>query len=181
MPGAAIFSLGGRRVSKTPNIIIEFQTKMYEQVHTDMDGHSKELQQHCRVCGCSTVKDRVTYTCSAYHEALFEAFGIDVMADDTNVHPSRFCNRCYPAMKRKRLTTTLVPFEWVPHSDHESRVRRNVFCRVCCNDYTFRFVTTSKPVTRQAGPRNLRARDAEVGLVPVAKPQALSKLQFSRQ
>lgn len=87
-----------------------------------MDDHSKELQQHCRVCGCSTIKDRVTYSCSAYHEELFEAFGIDIMADKGTVHPSHFCNRCYPAMKRKSLATSLIPFEWTPHSDSECRV-----------------------------------------------------------
>jgi hypothetical protein len=44
----------------------------------DMDIYSKELQQHCRICGGSTIKIRATYTCSSYHEELNKAYGIDV-------------------------------------------------------------------------------------------------------
>ena len=43
--------------------------------------HNKELLDHCRVCGGSLMKQRVTYACSAHSDGLHSAFDIDTLCD----------------------------------------------------------------------------------------------------
>lgn len=76
------------------------------------------------------VKDRVSHTCRTHHDGLYKAFGIDVMEDETEVHPSRFCNRCYASMTRKSFANSLVPFEWTAHTN-ECRVRSKLIMVYC--------------------------------------------------
>jgi hypothetical protein len=116
---ATIFCLGEKRRSKTCSQKIALDFKMYMNRCTQIHGHSFQgaaatLQNLWRVNN----KIRVTYTCSAYsyHEELHKAFGIDVKEDEAQVHPSRFCNRCYLAMKRKSVATSFVPFQWTAHT-----------------------------------------------------------------
>ncbi len=89
----------------------------------DQDFHSRELLEHCRVCGDSVLKQR-THTCTAHLDQLYRAFRIDVRDDQQHIHPPRFCHRCYSSMTRVSLSTTLNLFQWAPHSDPECRVRQ---------------------------------------------------------
>ncbi len=85
--------------------------------------HSSEVLEHCRVCGDSLVKQRVTYPCKAHQGSLLHAFTIDVRADQQDTHPPRFCNRCFAKVKKNSLTSSLAPFEWTPHTDSGCTVR----------------------------------------------------------
>lgn len=87
--------------------------------------HQSELLVHCRVCGDSLVKERVTYQCLAHQDSLYNVFGLDRTADQPHIHPQRFCNRCYVAVKRKRksLNTSIILFNWEPHCEAACRVR----------------------------------------------------------
>lgn len=132
--------------------------------------HSSELLVHCRVCGDSLVKQRVTYPCIDHQDSLYRAFGINGRVDQPHTHPQRFCNRCLVAMKRMSLTTSLVPFKWEPHSTESAcRVRMPPKCKVLKNIYIiFRFVSTSKATTRQVG--LVRPGREGAGLAAVAGP-----------
>ena len=85
--------------------------------------HQSELLVHCRVCGDSLVKERVTYQCLAHQDSLYNVFGLDRTADQPHIHPQRFCNRCYVAVKRKSLNTSIILFNWEPHCEAACRVR----------------------------------------------------------
>lgn len=94
-------------------------------VHTDMEDklfHKKGLLGHCRLCGESLAKERVTYSSLDHIDLLHQALGIDVRQDQDGLHPPRFCNRCYVALARKASITSLALFEWLAHSEPACRV-----------------------------------------------------------
>lgn len=81
--------------------------------------HNEELQTHCRLCGVSVVKQRVTYSCKDHTENLMKA-GIDTGDDEECVHPPKFCHKCYCKMRR---LASLCPFQWLRHTHPTCAVR----------------------------------------------------------
>jgi hypothetical protein len=75
--------------------------------------HYDELKTHCRLCGVSVAKQRVTYSCKDHTESLIKAFGIDTRNDEVSVHPVKFCQKCYCKMRR---SASLTPFQWFQHT-----------------------------------------------------------------
>ena len=57
-------------------------------------------------------------------------FRVDVSHDDPATHPAYMCRRCHATMIKGRRArqeghtrkTSLVPFEWVPHTEQECSV-----------------------------------------------------------
>lgn len=88
-----------------------------------MEGHFKELATHCRLCGLSLAKQRVTYSCKDHTESLNRAFGIHVQSDQESVHPPRFCQRCFCSTRRSSAQQL---FKWVPHSKPTCAVRTRI-------------------------------------------------------
>lgn len=86
-----------------------------------MEQHAEELTTHCRFCGSSLAKQRVTYSCQDHTESVMKAFGINVRTDQESVHPPRFCHKCFCSLRRSPAHFHL--FKWVPHSEPTCAVR----------------------------------------------------------
>lgn len=63
----------------------------------DEEQHIKELENLCRVCGGPVKQNRL---CKDHQAALESVFSIDITADKSNVHPKKFCKRCYAVISR---------------------------------------------------------------------------------
>ena len=61
--------------------------------------HIKELANLCRVCGGPVKQNRL---CRDHEAALKSVFSIDISTDRANVHPQKFCKRCYAVVSRSR-------------------------------------------------------------------------------
>ena len=86
--------------------------------------HQQYLDNHCRFCGKPFGK-QTRYSCTKY-ASIVELFGVDHTCDNPDVHPTKFCNRCYSAAMRTthstKCTSLLTSVEWFPHND---------ICAVC--------------------------------------------------
>lgn len=86
-----------------------------------MENHKEMLKSLCRVC--SKKLGRVSYSLKKQsNQYLIEqCFHVDVSNDDERVHPSRFCNSCYSAMKRMvqvdTVHSSLTIHTWMTHQD----------------------------------------------------------------
>ena len=71
-----------------------------------MEQHKCQLDNLCRLCGCKPSKRRKQATmakkrpsymfmCAEFHEELLSAFHIDTQKDSPEIHPPKFCNKCY--------------------------------------------------------------------------------------
>jgi hypothetical protein len=77
------------------------------------------------------------YMCVEFHEELLLAFHIDTQKDSPEIHPPKFCNKCYVTMKRviaaSRSKTPykclLEPYDWCSHTIST--------CKVVCNTKKF--------------------------------------------
>ena len=65
---------------------------------SDSKFHQKELQRHCRVCACimeDHSRPQFGYRCQEQHnQSLSLKLGVNVMADQPDVHPTHFCHSC---------------------------------------------------------------------------------------
>ena len=94
----------------------------------DEQQHIQAIQNLCRVCGGPVKQNR---PCKDHQEALQAVFSIDITNDSENIHPKRFCKRCYAVQSRYSLAATdgrvylhsVVPVEWCVHTA--------VDCKVC--------------------------------------------------
>ena len=88
--------------------------------------HSEQLNRLCRLCGMFLGKR--SYSVSEYIVDLNKAFNQNVHNDKKEIHPKRFCSKCY--MKKRHIVkgsgyshaAQLGIFHWTEHSDD---------CRVC--------------------------------------------------
>ena len=95
--------------------------------------HAAGLQKICRVCGESLARAyRVHYGCARNLQKVFE---IDVLTDESTVHPPNFCHECqniiYTTIKRaedgRDYTPRLTLFDgWVEHTDEACSVCRHI-------------------------------------------------------
>ena len=100
--------------------------------------HAAGLQKICRVCGESLARAfRVHYGCAEPKHArnLRKVFEIDVLTDESTVHPPNFCHKCqniiYTTIKRvedgRDYTPRLTLFDgWVEHTDEACSVCRHI-------------------------------------------------------
>ena len=91
---------------------------------SDSEFHQKELQRHCRVCA-SVMEDhsrsQFGYNCQEQHnQSLLLKLGVNVMADQPDVHPTHFCHSCRTKASHHLETTTssITPFDWKPHNSN---------------------------------------------------------------
>lgn len=114
-----------KQIKTAPKINIEQNFNNTHSYSNTMESqyHSEELLKHCRVCGGSMVKQRVSYNTIEKADLLYKTHGIDTRGDQPDVHPTRFCIKCHASMLRYTLTTSVISFKWTPHSDPECRVR----------------------------------------------------------
>ena len=91
---------------------------------SDSEFHQKELQRHCRVCA-SIMEDhsrsQFGYHCQEQHnQSLLLKLGVNVMADQPDVHPTHFCHSCRTKASHHLETTTssITPFDWKPHNSN---------------------------------------------------------------
>ena len=60
-----------------------------------MEDHKRGLNKHCRVCAKSMHKFKCKRRCSDYRDLLIEAYSIDCVNDDPEVHLAQFCPPCF--------------------------------------------------------------------------------------
>lgn len=88
--------------------------------------HSSWIQNYCRVCGGKLSRYKVSYDCHrGSNQIKLQAIGVSVEGDREDIHPRRFCHRCYNACTRmvkarssgKGYCPSLTKFEWSGHSN----------------------------------------------------------------
>jgi len=82
-----------------------------------MDYHSKCVERLCRICG--NLLGTKSFEVSKYLTLLEEAFYIDHKKDNPEVHPKRFCIKCYKQSKNitgRGSTPTGKCFQFDKHS-----------------------------------------------------------------
>lgn len=73
-----------------------------------MEFHSDQLQNCCRVCGKRLLKAKGSkgkshvFDCFSNSQELLDAFGIDMLSDDSSIHPPQFCLACHCVARKKR-------------------------------------------------------------------------------
>ena len=134
--------------------------------------HQDALSRLCRVCGGTTNKHRVSYSCMDHQESLRMAFSIEVQDDSDEIHPARFCMRCSSVMKRKLKALeegnpylqSMEIFEWAKHDSN---------CNACTH-----FCAIQKG-GRPKNSRKNRGRPSENGYHDLIKhAQQISPISF---
>ena len=59
------------------------------------EDHKRGLNKHCRVCAKSMHWFKCKRRCSDYRDLLIQAYSIDCVNDDPEVHPAQFCPPCF--------------------------------------------------------------------------------------
>ena len=85
-----------------------------------MEAHIECLRKLCRVCGELISNQRVPYSCQD-KATLLLAVNIHPERDDPIVHPPKFCNKCYCAIKRmdEGVHASLKIFQWTQHNEKQ--------------------------------------------------------------
>lgn len=92
--------------------------------------HQENLQRCCRICGeYSGTKVRQYFReCMKFKEKILITFGVDVRNDNSDVFPSKMCNKCYiKCFKCETQSKFKVPcpndvFNWLPHIDDDCSI-----------------------------------------------------------
>lgn len=82
-----------------------------------LEAHIKCIEALCRFCG-NRVRNSVgnigvTHLVESYRDELLGAWGVDVGGDEPDIHPPRFCHRCYTLLKKRKESK--VEITWVSH------------------------------------------------------------------
>ena len=106
----------------------------------DLDFHTDNLSKYCRICGGRLQKAKSktaapTHPCSGNRDCLWSTFKVDINTDDSQIHPARFCNRCWAATQKHRMAfengkeyqCSISPFLWEEHNSQ---------CKVSLDSYT---------------------------------------------
>lgn len=134
-----------------------------------MEQHKCQLDDLCRLCGCKPSKLRkqatmakkrpsYMYMCAEFHEELLSAFHIDTTKDSPEIHPPKFCNKCYVMMKRVTVASQsqtsykclLEPYDWSSHTISTCKVVCNFFKKIH-SSFHHRVVTGMCPFTWLGG------------------------------
>ena len=97
----------------------------------DEEKHIKELANLCRVCGGPVKQNRL---CKDHEVALKSVFSIDISTDKPNVHPQKFCKRCYAVVSRSSKAEAegrvyllaVEPAEWCVQVKENSMVCESI-------------------------------------------------------
>ena len=89
-----------------------------------MEDHKRGLNKHCRVCAKSMHRFKCKRRCSDYRDLLIQAYSIDCVNDDPEVHPAKFCPPCFQRAGRisdakakgAMYESSVTPFVWTSHS-----------------------------------------------------------------
>ena len=96
--------------------------------------HIKKLANLCQVCGGPVKQNR---HCKDHEAALKSVFSIDISTDKANVHPQKFCKRCYAVVSRSSKAEAegrvylhaVEPAEWCVHVGEDCMVCGNISTR----------------------------------------------------
>ena len=101
-------------------------------IHRMASVHSS-IDKYCRVCGglLQKKKKQTQYSCATHREKLKETFEIDTSGDDSDIHPTHFCNTCYSVVRRQIAASregipyghSIVTFQWQAHTEENCMVR----------------------------------------------------------
>ena len=117
---------------------------------SEVQDHQRHLDKCCRVCGCiygKVAKAKTGHACNGFDkksgapfaELLQHVFGIFVDYDINDVHPKKFCHKCYLVLskwcvaqeRKQQYRPTAREYLWLPHD--------STFCSFCA-----RFVRPGK-------------------------------------
>ncbi len=84
-----------------------------------MEHHLHCLEEQCRVCGGLLSGQRVSYECDKYSLKMLK---VDTSNDDNDIHPKKFCHKCYCCLKRVEQNTgteiNIQLAEWATHTNN---------------------------------------------------------------
>jgi hypothetical protein len=82
------------------------------------DKHIEKLKTVCRICG-QTFKQNKNFLCLPFKSEILNVFGVDILIDQTFVHPKKFCGGCRQKLRRHDVTKGLLsPNKFHPHSEN---------------------------------------------------------------
>ena len=95
-----------------------------------MEEHRKGLDKHCRVCGKPLHRFKCKRKCSDYRDLLRQAYNIECLDDNPNIHPSQFCPPCFQRAgricdaKAKQVSyeSSISPFSWRIHAENSCAI-----------------------------------------------------------
>ena len=95
-----------------------------------MEDHKRGLNKHCRVCAKSMHRFKCIRRCSDYRDLLIQAYSIDCVNDDPEVHLAQFCPPCFQRAGRisnakakgAMYESSVTPFVWTSHSGNSCDV-----------------------------------------------------------
>ena len=95
-----------------------------------MEEHRKGLDKHCRVCGKPLHRFKCKRKCSDYGDLLRQAYNIECLDDNPNIHPSQFCPPCFQRAgricdaKAKEVwyESSISPFSWTVHAENSCTI-----------------------------------------------------------
>ena len=89
-----------------------------------MEFHLNQLARHCRIRLCKAKSRAPMHYCHSYSKELQTSFGVDTLANDESIFPTKFCNPCFAALNRDQKarkegmphSQSITPFVWKSHS-----------------------------------------------------------------
>ena len=72
---------------------------MAEADAPNLESHIRHLNVLCRICGEKLSKQKArcenSHSVAEHSDLLSKNFGLNVEKDESEVHPTRFCDKCY--------------------------------------------------------------------------------------
>ena len=102
---------------------------MASNVHGMLQYHNNAIQNMCRICGnrsqnwMQVRNNSAAKSCLKYSQDIKVFYGVDVMDDDSSIHPPNICASCYRRMMNAKYRETnsecdkswQVENLWIPH------------------------------------------------------------------
>lgn len=113
------------------NGVHNYSIKAMTTTADSMKFHLQQLPRHCRICG--NHHRGTTYTVTSYRASLLSAFDMNTTSDNSEIHPTLFCQSCYSVIKRaetakrekKEYKPSVTPFVWSRH-DSDCTVSKTI-------------------------------------------------------
>ena len=81
----------------------------------NLESHIRHLNVLCRICGEKLSKQKArcenSHSVAEHSDLLSKNFGLNVEKDESEVHPTRFCNKCYISTSDSHKTCESVTWE----------------------------------------------------------------------
>ena len=88
---------------------------MAEADAPNLESHIRHLNVLCRICGEKLSKQKArcenSHSVAEHSDLLSKNFGLNVEKDESEVHPTRFCNKCYISTSDSHKTRESVTWE----------------------------------------------------------------------